>query len=119
MVTTAQVDERRARQPSITDRVFSIIFLVAQPFVAVVQYLIVALGASDWMDGTRSIPHWAATTAIALIFFIPLVAAFATVVMLAQRRIAFWVPLLAMAGTSLMAVLLSVYAQQPEIQHES
>lgn len=119
MVTTAQVDERRARQPSITDRVFSIIFLVAQPFVAVVQYLIVALGASDWMDGTRSIPHGAATTAIALIFLIPLVAAFATVVMLAQRRIAFWVPLLAMGATSLMAVLLSAYAQQPEIQYES
>jgi hypothetical protein len=58
-----QVVERSARQPSIMDRVFSIIFLVVQPFVAVAQYLIAALGASDWMDGTRSIPQWAATTA--------------------------------------------------------
>ena len=117
MVTTkAQVEERSARQPSITDRVFSIIFLVAQPFVAVVQYLIVALGASDWMDGTRSIPHWAATTAIALIFFIPLVAAIATIVMLTRRRIAFWVPLLAMVTTSVVVLVLSAYEQKPDIR---
>lgn len=116
MVTEAQVDDRSARRPSITDRVVSILFLVAQPFVAVVQYLLVALGAYDWMDGTRSIPHWAAATAIALVFFVPLVAALVTVVMLLQRRIAFWVPLLAMVATSVMVVVLSAYAQERAIQ---
>ncbi|MCC9196815.1 hypothetical protein QNO08_08650 [Arthrobacter sp. zg-Y820] len=115
MDTETQVDERSARQPSIIDRVFSIVFLVAQPFVAVVQYLIIALGASDWMDGTRSVPHWAATTGIVLVFLIPLAAAAATLVMLAQRRIAFWVPLLAMVVTTVMVLVLSAYAQKPDI----
>ena len=115
VTTTAQAEERSARQPSIADRVFSIIFLVAQPFVAVVQYLLVALGASDWMDGTRSIPHWAATTVLALIFLVPLVAAIATIAMLTRRRIAFWVPLLAMVTTSVVVLVLSAYDQKPDI----
>ncbi|MCY1673497.1 hypothetical protein OVA06_02005 [Pseudarthrobacter sp. SL88] len=107
----AQVDERSARQPSIIDRVFSIIILVGQPFVAVAQFLIVALGASEWMDGSRSIPQWAATTAYVLIFLIPLAAAIATIVMLAKRRIAFWIPLLAMVVTSMMVLVLDAYGQ--------
>jgi hypothetical protein len=113
--TRAQVDERSARKPSIINRVFSIILLVAQPFVAVAQFLIVALGASEWMDGTRSIPQWAATTAYVLIFLIPLAAAIATIVMLAKRRIAFWVPLLAMAVTSMMVGILDAYGQTHDI----
>ncbi|MCC3280502.1 MULTISPECIES: hypothetical protein [unclassified Arthrobacter] len=116
MNTKAQVDERNARQPLIIDRVFSIVFLVAQPFVAVAQFLIVALGASDWMDGTRSIPQWAATTAYVLIFLIALAATIATIAMLAKRRIAFWVPLLAMVVTSVMVLVLSAYDQKPDIQ---
>ncbi|MCU1519895.1 MAG: hypothetical protein JWM13_2318 [Arthrobacter sp.] len=97
------------------NRVFSIIFLVAQPFVAVAQFLIVALGASEWMDGTRSIPQWAATTAYVLIVLIPLAAAIATIVMLAKRRIAFWVPLLAMVVTSMMVGVLDAYGQTRDI----
>jgi hypothetical protein len=113
--TKAQVNERSARQPSIMNRVFSIIFLVAQPFVAVAQFLIVALGASEWMDGTRSIPQWATTTAYVLIVLIPLAAAIATIVMLAKRRIAFWVPLLAMVVTSMMVGVLDAYGQTRDI----
>ena len=105
----AQADERSVRQPSTVDRVFSIVFLVAQPFVAVAQFLIVALGASQWMDGSRSIPLWAATIAYVLIFLIPLAAAIATIVMLSKRRIAFWVPLLAAVLTSMMVVVLDAY----------
>ncbi|MFW0774082.1 hypothetical protein ACLRGI_13015 [Paenarthrobacter nitroguajacolicus] len=107
----ALVEERSVRQPSIIDRVFSIILLVLQPFVAVAQFLIVALGASEWMDGSRSIPQWAATTAYVLIFLIPLAAAIATIVMLAKRRIAFWVPLLGMVVTSIMVLVLDGYGQ--------
>ena len=116
MDTKVQVDKPSATLPLIIDRIFSIVFLVAQPFVAVVQFFLIALGADDWTDGTRSIPHWAATTALALIFFTPLVAAIATVVMLAQRRIAFWVPLLAVGVTSVMVAALSAYSQKPDIQ---
>lgn len=112
----AQVDERSVRQPSTIDRVFSIIFLVAQPFVAVAQFLIVALGASQWMDGSRSIPQWAAPIAYGLIFLIPLAAAIATIVMLSKRRLAFWVPLLAMVLTSMMVVALDAYGQTRDLQ---
>lgn len=110
MDTKTQVDEPSASWPLIIDRIASIILLVAQPFVAIAQYLLVALGAY-WVDGGRLIPHWAAGIAIALIFLVPLVAALATVVMLLQRRIAFWVPLLAMGATSVLVLILSAYSQ--------
>lgn len=107
----AQVDERRTKNFLIIDRILSIIFLVAQPFVAVSQYLLVALGASEWMNGNQPTPQWAATFVSVLIFLIPLAAAIATIVMLYKRRIAFWVPLLAMVLTSMMVVVLESYGQ--------
>ncbi|GAA3271460.1 hypothetical protein AAU01_40200 [Paenarthrobacter aurescens] len=70
-----------------------------------------ALGASEWMDGSRSIPPWAATTAYVLIFLIPLAAAIATIVMLTKRSIAFWIPLLSIMVTSIMVVVLDAYGQ--------
>lgn len=111
----AQVDERSARQRSIIDRVLSIILLISQPFVAVAQFLIVSLGGSEWMDGSRSIPQWAATIACVLIFFISLAAAIATIVLIAKRRVAFWVPLLAMVLTSMMVGVLDAYGQTRNI----
>ena len=102
----AQGDDRTTRASLIIDRVFSVIFLVAQPFVAVAQYLLVALGASNWMNGSQPIPRWAATSASVLILLIPLAAAIATIVMLSKRRIAFWVPLIAMVLTSMMVAVL-------------
>ncbi len=114
MDTKEQVDKRKAGLPLIIDRVFSTILLVAQPFVAVAQYLLVALGASEWMDGTRSISQGAATTASVLIFLIPLAAAVVTIVMLSKRRIAFWIPLVAMVLTSMMVVVLDAYGQKPD-----
>lgn len=101
-----QGDERNTRASLIIDRVFSVIFLVAQPFVAVAQYLLVALGATNWNNGSQPTPHWAASSASVLILLIPLAAAIATVVMLSKRRIAFWVPLLAMVLTSMMVAVL-------------
>ncbi len=67
------------------------------------------------MDGSRSIPQGAATTAYILIFLIPLAAAIATIVMLAKRRVAFWVPLLTMVLTSMMVIALNAYGQKPDI----
>ena len=116
MDTKARVNAPDTRQPpKIIDRVFSIILLVAQPVVAVANFFFVALTESDWPDGTRSVPHWAATAAILLVFLIPLAAAVVTIVMLAKRRIAFWVPLLALALTSIIVGALVAYGQTPAI----
>ncbi|MEC5193447.1 MULTISPECIES: hypothetical protein [unclassified Arthrobacter] len=101
-----QGDERSTKASLIIDRVFSVIFLVAQPFAAVAQYLLVALGASNWHNGSQPTPHWAASSAYVLILSVPLAAAIATIVMLSKHRIGFWVPLIAMVLTSMMVAVL-------------
>ena len=106
MDTEAQVDERSASWPLIIDRIVSIVLLVVQPFLGIVQFLLIALGTSF---GARATPGWAATTAYILMFLIALGAGLVTVVMLIKRRIAFWVPLLAMTVTSAMVVVLGEY----------
>ena len=101
-----QGDERTTKASLIIDRVFSVIFLVAQPFVAFAQYWLLVLGTSNWTNRSQPTPLWVASSAYVLILIILLAAAIATIVMLSKRRIAFWVPLLAMVLTSMMVAVL-------------
>ena len=109
MDSEAEVDDRPSRHLLAIDCVVSIILLVAQPVVAIVLYFLAALAVSSSFYHTQSVPQWVVATVIILLFSVPLVAAFFTIARIVNDRIAFWVPLLAMALTTLMVYLLSAY----------
>ncbi|MFL4478414.1 hypothetical protein ACIPUB_09075 [Paeniglutamicibacter sp. ORCA_105] len=109
MDSEAQVDDRPPRHLLVIDCVVSIILLVVQPVVAIVLFFLAALAGSSSFHQTRSVPQWAVTTVIVFVFAVPLVAALFTIARIVNDRIAFWVPSLAMALTTLMVYFLSVY----------
>ena len=109
MDSEAQVDDRPSRHLLVIDCVVSIILLVVQPVVAIVLYFLATLAVSSSFYQTRSVPQWAVTTVIVLVFAVPLVAAVFTIARIVNDRIAFWVPSVAMALTTLLVYFLSVY----------
>ena len=115
MDTKAQINDPVVRIARIVDRALSCIFLVAQPLVAVAQFLFIDLTASDWPDGTLALPRWAATTAIILVFVIPFAAAAVTVAMLAKRRLACWILLFALMLTCFVVAHAEKYGQTPDV----
>ncbi|MBV1779733.1 hypothetical protein KRR55_11485 [Paeniglutamicibacter sp. ABSL32-1] len=110
MDSEARVDDRPSRHLLVIDHVASIILLLVQPVVAIVLYFLATLTVSSSFYQTRSVPQWAVATVIVLVFAVPLVAAGFTIARIVNDRIAFWVPSLAMALTTLMVHFLSVFA---------
>lgn len=109
MDSEAQVDDQPSRHLLVIDCVVSIILLVVQPVVAIVLYFLAALSVSSSFHQTQSVPQWVVTSVIVLVFAVPLVAAVFTIARIVNDRIAFWVPLMTMALTTLMVYFLSLF----------
>ncbi|GAA3323151.1 hypothetical protein [Paeniglutamicibacter sulfureus] len=87
MDSEAQVDDRPPRHLLVVDCVVSIILLVVQPVVAIVLFFLAALAGSSSFHQTQSVPQWAVTTVIVLVFAVPLVAAVFTIARMVNDRV--------------------------------